>query len=384
MKLSEVVHRFKSPMQAGQGWKCICPCHADYKASLAITHGEEGRIVLHCHAGCDTDKILASVGLTMSDLFDSGVSVPRQVVKELSEEQANLRHQVYIRLLLDNPLWDDDFKLMQNRGITNRFAYGTLTLDGAKRTIKREVADYGREELVKVPGFVQDATGCIKLVKTEGILIPVRDVKGRIVAIQLRVEDEDGKYKWLSSAENSCGSVCHVPLQVSTQDLGFQLLTPLRITEGPLKADVCMALQPSRRTIGIPGVNTWETCLPILKRIAAPDTPLYLAFDSDWKEKPQVKLCLHQLYQALEGAGYKNILIENWEGAKGIDDALLKGCFISTYGEESVTPTLEEEYPEHANIICQTAAEIQETEVKWLWKDWLPLWSLLHIGWRPW
>lgn len=45
-----------------------CPCHYDNKASLSISEGSD-RILMHCHAGCDTKEILAAVGLKESDLF---------------------------------------------------------------------------------------------------------------------------------------------------------------------------------------------------------------------------------------------------------------------------------------------------------------------------
>lgn len=50
-----------------------CPVHDDRSPSVSIT-GIEGRVLLYCHAGCGTDAILATVHLTMADLFDE----PRQ------------------------------------------------------------------------------------------------------------------------------------------------------------------------------------------------------------------------------------------------------------------------------------------------------------------
>ena len=37
---------------AGQ-WVCRCPSHEDRRASLAVRDGDGGRVLLHCHAGCD-------------------------------------------------------------------------------------------------------------------------------------------------------------------------------------------------------------------------------------------------------------------------------------------------------------------------------------------
>lgn len=46
-----------------------CPSHDDGQPSLSVT-GIEGQVLLHCHAGCDPDTVIRSLGLTMADLFD--------------------------------------------------------------------------------------------------------------------------------------------------------------------------------------------------------------------------------------------------------------------------------------------------------------------------
>jgi putative DNA primase/helicase len=48
-----------------------CPAHEDTRASLSISERRDGNgVVLYCHAGCETQDIVAALGLTMSDLFD--------------------------------------------------------------------------------------------------------------------------------------------------------------------------------------------------------------------------------------------------------------------------------------------------------------------------
>jgi hypothetical protein len=46
-----------------------CPHHEDRGPSLSIT-GIEGQVLIHCHAGCRTEDVVAATGLTMADLFD--------------------------------------------------------------------------------------------------------------------------------------------------------------------------------------------------------------------------------------------------------------------------------------------------------------------------
>ncbi|MGV0618168.1 toprim domain-containing protein [Mycolicibacterium elephantis] len=47
-----------------------CPAHDDGRASLSVT-AIEGSVLVHCHAGCQTDDVLAAVQLEMRDLFDN-------------------------------------------------------------------------------------------------------------------------------------------------------------------------------------------------------------------------------------------------------------------------------------------------------------------------
>lgn len=56
--------------ETGSGWSARCPAHDDGKASLSIAEGDEGRVLLNCHAGCDHKAIVSALGLEEADLFD--------------------------------------------------------------------------------------------------------------------------------------------------------------------------------------------------------------------------------------------------------------------------------------------------------------------------
>ncbi|WP_397546760.1 AAA family ATPase [Rhodothermus marinus] len=49
-------------------WTARCPGHADRNPSLSIALTEDGRVLLHCFAGCDANRVLTSVGLSWRDL----------------------------------------------------------------------------------------------------------------------------------------------------------------------------------------------------------------------------------------------------------------------------------------------------------------------------
>lgn len=50
-------------------WLARCPAHGDKSPSLSIRELEDGRVLLHDFAGCDTESILAAVGLDIAALF---------------------------------------------------------------------------------------------------------------------------------------------------------------------------------------------------------------------------------------------------------------------------------------------------------------------------
>ena len=70
MRTPEVLARLKG-VQGGNGhWKARCPSHDDRTPSLSISEGQDGRVMLKCHAGCETSAVVAAIGLELRDLFD--------------------------------------------------------------------------------------------------------------------------------------------------------------------------------------------------------------------------------------------------------------------------------------------------------------------------
>ena len=60
----------------GHGWLATCPAHEDHTPSLSIGAGADGRILLHCFAGCETETVVKAWGLATTDLFVEGPRGP--------------------------------------------------------------------------------------------------------------------------------------------------------------------------------------------------------------------------------------------------------------------------------------------------------------------
>jgi 5S rRNA maturation endonuclease (ribonuclease M5) len=61
------------------GVNVVCPSHDDHDPSLSISE-TDSKILLHCQAGCKTSAILASIGLSETDLFLDGI-LTKPIVK---------------------------------------------------------------------------------------------------------------------------------------------------------------------------------------------------------------------------------------------------------------------------------------------------------------
>lgn len=112
-------------------------------------------------------------------------------------------------------------------------------------------------DLQGVPGFFHLADiWCLKL-PCSGIIIPTRNMSGKIVALQIRNDTGKGsKYltvsaKGLPSAVNT--NICRVHFPLGNAPLTYG--APVVLTEGPLKADIAQERMPNTFFMAIAGVN---------------------------------------------------------------------------------------------------------------------------------
>ncbi len=69
--ITRVLSELQDVKRSGDKWKATCPAHDDTHPSLSISEGEDGKVLLTCHAGCLVKDIVDSIGLQMKDLFDN-------------------------------------------------------------------------------------------------------------------------------------------------------------------------------------------------------------------------------------------------------------------------------------------------------------------------
>ena len=57
-------------------WIACCPAHDDHHPSMGVRGLDDGRLLVHCRAGCEVESIVAAIGLELSDLFPPRPATP--------------------------------------------------------------------------------------------------------------------------------------------------------------------------------------------------------------------------------------------------------------------------------------------------------------------
>jgi len=236
-------------------------------------------------------------------------------------------NRVYDSLFKKLNLSPEHRENLLKRGLTDeeivKRNYKTLSLPGRSKLGKYLISRFDVETCSSVPGIYlksEDNKSWWSIAGSPGILIPVRDIKGRIVACKIRRDDgRDPRYTSLSSKKYggaSPGSKVHVSLYGGKT-------TTARLTEGELKADVSTCLS-GVLTISIPGVSNWRQAVPVLQEMGV--KTVLLAFDMDAPNNFNVARALSNTFDALNKEGF-DVQLERWNGAdgKGIDDLLAAG-----------------------------------------------------------
>lgn len=77
-KIDTLLSRLHKVRKNGKDFMACCPAHEDGSPSLTIAEKEDGRILVHCFAGCETSDVLAAVGLEMKDVMPENVGYHRR------------------------------------------------------------------------------------------------------------------------------------------------------------------------------------------------------------------------------------------------------------------------------------------------------------------
>lgn len=78
--ISTFLARLDNVRPQGQDkWQARCPAHKDRSPSLSIAVGDDGRLLVHCHAECGIDAICGALGIEIHDLFPPRETAGRRI-----------------------------------------------------------------------------------------------------------------------------------------------------------------------------------------------------------------------------------------------------------------------------------------------------------------
>lgn len=68
--ISDILPSLEKVKRSGKGnWLACCPAHDDKSPSMTIHEAPDGRILVHCWAGCSFEEIVGAVGLGWDPWF---------------------------------------------------------------------------------------------------------------------------------------------------------------------------------------------------------------------------------------------------------------------------------------------------------------------------
>lgn len=174
-----------------------------------------------------------------------------------------VRDKTYSLLLEMLTLSSDHVDNLRNRGLSDadidRLGYRTTPAFGCKNMTKLLIE--AGADVKGVPGFYKDKDGMWTFIRAKrGILIPMRDLQGRIQGLHIRLDKViDGrKFLWFSSAgyAEGCGAK-------NFPNFSGKPTEVVLLTEGGMKGDIINTFS-GLTVIGMPGVNALQSTRPVL------------------------------------------------------------------------------------------------------------------------
>ena len=245
-----------------------------------------------------------------------------QPTKDSKLPRIEARHEIYTTFLSACGLSDEHYQTLQKeRGLSREQIeannYATINeergLKGIAALVKLSAKGKRGEQIIETPGFKLNERGELLCCVYNGILIPVRDSKGRIA--NLIVRQDSGKSKYLSYAYKG-----QLSGNLTAHHAGFPVAGgTVRVTEGPLKGDIASAIS-GLPTIAIPGVSQWQLANDAIA--AAKPAEVLIAFDGDFITNEDVAGAIQKIAEHCKAKAIKHS-IETWPAEhKGIDDFL--------------------------------------------------------------
>ena len=254
--------------------------------------------------------------------------------RELNDEEIELRHNVYSLFPMIFGLNDNHYKQLKEK---RKLSDERISRD----YFSFESKSYGRDEVKKLsklvdldpehlpPGFYVDKrSGKIELAIYEGIGMLIRNIDQKVIGIQIRTNNEDKRYIWLTSSfaltkyngDSIGGSSPGTPLDVIIPE---KQTGKYAIVEGKFKAEILA--QQGFTAFSVQGVGNFAG---IENEITMKDGTFYVFYDGDMLSNVAVLKQTSNLCRYLkEVCPNLKVYVCMWDEnlGKGIDDLIFNG-----------------------------------------------------------
>ena len=328
------------PPSGRSNYNIPCPCCDDepHKKHLNINLQKDVFCCPRCgFSGGVFDLYAHYAGISRSTVREALVarlnvqgSIPKQETKkpeaisECPPTDIEARSATYTALLSKLSLASDHRQNLLNRGIPpeeiERLGYKTTPVIGMNAIAKQLLSD--GLYLSGVPGFYRKDGQWSFVSESRGILIPVRDMDGKIQGLQIRRDNVTRrKFRWVSSVGKPDGCKAEGWIHIA----GVPRSTVILI-EGPMKADIVHYLT-GQTVAAVAGVNSLTLLEPVLEELRERGVHrIMTAFDMDFLENPHVQNGYASLTELLSSHNftYGTYL---WDPKyKGLDDYVWEYC----------------------------------------------------------
>lgn len=96
--VERLLNRLDQVIKTGKDqFRSRCPAHGSRGRTLSIKELGDGRVLIHCFAGCSPSKVMNTIGLGLSDLYEGGIDDrvrPLYMARQQVKWQADINEQI--------------------------------------------------------------------------------------------------------------------------------------------------------------------------------------------------------------------------------------------------------------------------------------------------
>ena len=236
--LQDILSKLKKVKYIGSGrYMAECPAHQDEKPSLSIVAGDDGRVLLKCHAGCVTEDVVKAIGLEMKDLFSAKKRQASPLL--LPKKRATVQRSSQVS---ENKGKKECCSQLKQEGVA---CTGPSPTEGGGNGCTLQ--QYATLKRLSVPFLREIGLSNFKYAGKDVVRIPYYSDKQKEVSVQYRIALQgNDKFRWRKGDKPTLYG-----LNYDFKSKGYVILS-----EGP--SDTQTLWYNDFSALGLPSASTWN------------------------------------------------------------------------------------------------------------------------------